>query len=287
MKARIRGAFAVAAALPLLAAWARAGNLDATLGSYGATLGAGAAVAAERSAFGQNPAALRPGSAGAGFGFHRPYGLGDLGVAEAGAYLDGARAGLACGWRATEIEGVYSEQGFRVAPSARLARDSGFPGELDVGAGLTAWRTAIGGRDVEWDAAAEAGLAWRFFPRLKAGLFAAGLSPRRPDAEAGRVLQAGLSADSRAARGESPGQTVRLDFRKTGAAPWRILASLTARPVPGWEASVGASARPFRISAGLGLAWRGFRVRQAVRYHRYLGRTWLPGLGFERPGKGS
>lgn len=279
-----------AAAVLGLVALARAGDLAPTAGAYGATLGAGAATAAERSAFGQNPAALRPGAFGLRLDSHRPYGLDDLGVAEAGLFLDGKRAGLSCDWRVTSIAGFYSEHGFRLAPSVRILARDGFPGILDFGYGLSVWRAELAGMAPEWDGSQEAGAAWRPWPRLKAGAFAAGL-PLHPAATLpGRVMQFGLEADSRAPSsggnaGES-GQALRLDFRKSGDGAWKVLASLTANPHPGVEASVGVAARPFRMAAGLALSWRGFRVRQAIRYHRYLGRTWISGLGYERTSGG-
>jgi hypothetical protein len=80
---------------------------------------------------------------------------------------------------------------------------------------------------------------------------------------------------------EGPGgggaQALRLDFRQTGGLPWRTLASLSIRPHAACEFTVGLATPPFQASAGCALSWRGFRVRQALRYHRYLGRTWLSG----------
>jgi hypothetical protein len=97
-------------------------------------------------------------------------------------------------------------------------------------------------------------------------------------------VQFGLEADNRApdaaGRPEAPAQILRLDFRKGGEGPWRALASISALPHPGVEATLGLAARPFQAAAGLSLAWRGFRVREAARYHRYLGRTLLTGLDY-------
>lgn len=273
-----------------LIAAAHAGNLAPASGVYAASLGAGAATAAERSGFGQNPAALRPGGAGLRLDYHRPYGLEDLAVAEAGLWADGGRAGIALDWRATSITGLYSEHGFRLAPSFRIASGSGFPGTLDAGAGFTGWRQSLAGSGAAWDMGWEAGLCWRPWPRLAGGVFASGLRvPEGRDAP-GRILQFGFAADSRprAAPGNGPesGQSLRLDFRKSGAGPWRALASLSIRPFPGVEATFGAASPPFQAAAGLAVSWRGFRVRQAFRYHRYLGKTWLSGaaLALRRPG---
>jgi hypothetical protein len=281
----VKSVAAAAAGLGLVAL-AQAGNLAPTAGAYGATLGAGAATAAERSGFGQNPAALRPDAFGLRLDCHRPYGMDDLGVAEAGASLDGKRAGLACDWRVTSITDLYSEQGFRLAPSVRILARDAFPGTLDLGYGISAWRSALAGSAPAWDPSQEAGVAWRPWPRLKAGAFAAGL-PLHPAATLpGRFMQIGLEADSRdpEAIGKygALAQVLRLDFRKSGDGAWKALASLSVRPYGGVEASVGVAARPFQIAAGMALAWQGFRIRQALRYHRYLGRTWLSGLDYER-----
>jgi hypothetical protein len=60
-----RKAFLLAAGLLLGGPWpCRAGNQGLASGIYGATLGAGAATASERCAWGQSPAALRPGEGG-------------------------------------------------------------------------------------------------------------------------------------------------------------------------------------------------------------------------------
>jgi hypothetical protein len=268
------------------AALAQAGNLGLTSGAYGATLGAGGATAAERSAFGQNPAALHAGAFGLRLDCHRPFGLEDLAVAEAGFSLDGRRAGLACDWRATSIADLYSEHGFRLAPSVRILTREGFPGTFDFGYGISAWRSALPGTGPVWSPSQEAGVVWRPWPRLKAGAFAAGLPLHPASAYPDRIMQFGLEADSRLEG--SPGdaeafrQILRLDFRKSGDGAWRALASLSASPHAGMEATVGVAARPFQIAAGLGLSWRGLRIRQAMRYHRYLERTWLSGLDYER-----
>jgi hypothetical protein len=281
---KIGAAAAAAAGTLALACAAQGGNLAPASGIYGATLGAGAATGAERSAFGQNPASLSPGSYGLRLDYHRPYGVEDLEVAEAGAYFDTGNLGAACDWRVTSITDVYSEQGFRWAAAWRVIGREGFPGVVDLGYGLTAWRAAFAGAMPAWELGQEAGIAWRLCPRLKAGAFAAGL-PWLPSRNApGRILQIGLEADSRApeAVGASRpmGQILRLDFRKSGDGPWRALASISAHPLPAAEASLGLAAHPFQAAAGVSLAWRGFRVREAARYHRYLGRTLLTGLDF-------
>ncbi len=273
------------AALALsLAGIAQGGNLAPASGIYGASLGAGAATGAERSAFGQNPAALRPGAYGFRLDYHRPFGLEDLEVAEAGLFFDLGVSGATCDWRVTSITDVYSGQGFRTAAAWRPVARDGFPGLLDIGYGITAWREAFGGEPPGWMAGQEAGLAWRPWPRLKAGAFAAGLPWLPYRGAPGRILQFGMEADSRApdpkGKPKAPAQILRLDFRKIGDGPWRALASVSALPHPAVEASLGLAAHPFQAALGVSLAWRGFRVREAGRYHRYLGKTLLTGLDY-------
>lgn len=278
----------IGSALPVAAA-----DRALTTGAYAATLGAGGATGAERSAFGQNPASFRPGGMGAHLDFHRPFGLGDLEVCEAGAYLDAVHWGVAVDWRQTGIEALYAEHGFQIAQTFRLGGPGGFPGVLDLGAVWNAWRTEWpgGSRSLDWDHGL--GLAWRPFSRLKAGAFVLGL-PLDPRAEPGsdRVLQWGLEADSRdpepaAGRGGGSGrrrgiQILRLDFRKTGNTDWRTLASLTFSPHPALEFTGGFSGPPFQAALGARFSWAGCGLRQSLRYHRFLGRTWLSGLDYSR-----
>jgi hypothetical protein len=272
----------------LAASSARGGNLAPVTGAYGGSLGAGAATAAERSGFGQNPAALRPGRFGAHAHFHRPFGMDELQVAEAGLFADGSRFGAALDWRETGVEGWYGEEAFRAAPGLRLGSPRGFPGELDLGMEWEYWRTRWpgGGETSFWSHGF--GAAWRMLPRLKAGAFAAGLPLDGGAARIDRILQWGLEADSRdpdQAAGASPSalQVLRLDFRKTGNTPWRVLASLAVRPHPAVEFTGGLANPPFQASLGVRLSWRGAEWHQALRYHRYLGRTWLSGLAWSHP----
>jgi hypothetical protein len=260
---------------------ARAANLAAVSGSYGASLGAGAAVAADRSGFGQNPAALSPGRMGFRLDFHRPFGLEDFRVAEAGAFLDGERAGIALDWRATEITDLYAEHGFRLAPSLRLDR-AAVPGRLELGYAVEAWRQAEAGEKARWDFAQEMGAVWRPCARLGFGAFAAGWPPFPGQARQARALRFGGEAYSRDPASAGPLQIARLDFHAAEALPWRAAASLTLRPHPALELTAALGVPPFQVSGGLALAWGGARVRQALRYHRWLGRTWLSGLDYAR-----
>ncbi|HKP97036.1 MAG TPA: hypothetical protein VJ385_14895 [Fibrobacteria bacterium] len=292
--------------LPILGALpALGGNQALVTGGYGGTLGAGGATGGERSAFGQNPAALRPGGTGAHLDFHRPFGLDGLEVAEAGAWLDGSRWGLSAGWRQTGVEGLYAEHGFRLTQTVRFGKPGGFPGAFDLGAAWYGWRTQWpGGRTgTAWDHGL--GLAWRPFPRLKAGAFVLGLPLDLSDASrtdrsrtgdrsrAGRILQWGLEADSGDRDGSGPdgqgpggqgpgGRILRLDFRKTGETPWRTLASLSLGFHPGVELTGGFAGPPFQASLGARLSMAGWDLCQALRYHRFLGRTWLSGLAYSR-----
>ena len=295
-----KAAIAGAAAWMLAAAGsAWGGNQALVTGAYGGTLGAGAATAAERSAFGQNPAALRPGRFGIHAHFHRPFGLEELQVAEAGVFADGGRFGASFDWRGTGVEGLYGEQALQAGQTFRWGRTGdGFPGVLDLGLSWD-WRQAAwpGGRNTNaWSHGF--GAAWRVLPRFKAGAFLAGLPLDEDGAgRMDRVLQWGLEADSRdpdppsgsrAGNSGSPGspsgalQALRLDFRKTGETPWRVLASLSLSPHPAVELTGGLANPPFQASLGIRFAWQGLEWHQAVRYHRYLGRTWLSGLAYSR-----
>ncbi len=283
----------IAAAACLLAGAekARGGNQALVTGIYGGTLGAGGATAAERSAFGQNPAALRPGRIGAHAHFHRPFGLDELRVAEAGILADGRHFGAAFDWRETGVEGLYSEQALQSGQTLRLGRSgAGFPGVLDLGLSWDRRRESWpGGRTtIAWSHGF--GASWRMHSRFKAGAFLAGLPLETEGAgRMDRVLQWGLEADSRdpdrnGSRADRKGslQTLRLDFRKTGDTPWRALASLSLSPHPSVELTGGMANPPFQASLGIRFAWRGAEWHQAIRYHRYLGRTWLSGMAYSR-----
>lgn len=278
----------------------RCGNLAPTAGQLGGSLGAGAAVAAERSAFGRNPAALRPGQAGCHLGFHRPFGLEDLAVAEAGAFADGTRWGTAFAWRQTGAEALYRERALDVTQTFRLAGGNGrFPGVLDAGGSWTAWGIEMPGRKAGYDWSQGFGVAWRMLPRFKAGAFALGL----PLADGGpshfdRILQWGLEASSGAVSGTTgnragpweegrAAQVLRLDFRKTGDTPWRSLASLSWCPHEAFRITGGIANPPFQAALGIKVSWMGADWDQAVRYHRYLGRTWMSGMGFSRSWRGA
>ncbi len=251
-----------------------ADNQALASGIYGASLGAGGSVAAERSAFGQNPAALRPRSLGLRLDFHRPYGIADVRVAEAGFHADLAHWGAAWDWRATEITDLYAEQGFQCAPAARF-------GPLDLGFAASAWRTEWPGSPSRWEFAQAWGFAWRPAARLKLGGFAAGLPWPGDRSRRDRILQAGMEAAG--GDPETAAQILRLDFRRTGETPWRVLASLSLRPHPVIEATAGLAVPPFQASLGCRIAWGGAQLSQSLRYHRYLGRTWLSGIAYNRP----
>lgn len=286
----IPGAFFRGPVLPVLAAIASAcnpasaGNQALVTGLYAGSLGAGGATAAERSGFGQNPAALRPGRIGAHADFHRPYGMDGLQVADAGISADAAWFGAAFDWRETGVEGLYGEQGLQAAQTLRCGRASAFPGILDLGASWILWRSFWpgGGREIAWSHGF--GAVWSPIPRFKAGAFAAGL-PLEPDApeRTDRILQWGVAAYSRDPDGEGLLQALRLDFRETADTPWRILASMSLRPHPAVEFTAGLANPPFQGSLGIRLAWKGAEWSQALRYHRYLGRTWLSGFAYSRP----
>lgn len=266
------------------AAWA--GNQALTAGLYGATLGAGGATAAERSAFGQNPAAVEPMRAGGMLHFHRPFGLEEIQVAEAAGFWDFRRAGFALGWRQTGVDGLYQEDGWSFNPSLRIGSGEGLPGELTLGAALILWQSAMPGfRSQAWGRGL--GWTWRPHPQVKLGGFALDAPLRAPGAPGpDAVWQGGLELSSRAPSRPTTSyaarQTFRLDARKTGHTPWRTLASLTVSPHASVDLSGGLSTAPFQVSLGLALQFAGFRLHPAFRYHRYLGRTLLSTVGFSR-----
>ncbi|MEO6095451.1 MAG: hypothetical protein ABIW76_07165 [Fibrobacteria bacterium] len=273
------------AAFHLALATAFAGNQALVTGFYAGSLGAGGATAAERSGFGQNPAALRPDRIGAHADFHQPFGMDGLQVSEAGISGDAGFFGAAFDWRETGVEGLYGEQGLQASQTLRLGRaGSAFPGILDLGASWIRWQSFWpgGGREIAWSHGC--GAVWWPIRRFKAGAFAAGLPLEAGARErTDRVLQWGFEADSRDPDGDDFLQVLRLDFRKTADTPWRILASLSLRPHPSVEFTAGMANPPFQGSLGVRLAWHGAEWRQALRYHRYLGRTWLSGLVYSHP----
>lgn len=269
---RASGAAALAAALAG-AAWGA--NQGLTTGAMAATLGSGAACGTERTAFAGNPASLAPGRAGARLDWHRPYGVEALEVAEAGAHWDFARFGTALAWRQTAVADVYLEQGWELRQGWRAL--TGRP--LDFGAAVTVGREAYPG-GTRAGASVAAGARWQPLPRLRAGAFAGGIGGEAP------VWHFGAEALARGggARedGDFPPQAVRLDFRKSGEAPWRVLASLSISPHPIAQITAGLATAPFQAAAGVTLRWSGFEAGQAYRYHRYLGGTFLTGAGWSR-----
>lgn len=258
-------------------------------------MGAGAATAAEPIAFGQNPAAMRTPErgileAGVQFDFHRPYGLEELQVSDAGGYCGSYRGGLGVSWRETEVADLFRERALAFNPVLRLgSARSRFPGQLDVGGNWTLWRTEITGDEVKWNGSQGLGMVWRLLPRLKLGGYALGLPWPGSGSPIDPVWQWGLEAMSREVKpsGQTsgrnrpgPAQTLHLDFRKTGNMPWHVLGSLSLSLHPSLQVSAGLSTPPFQIAFGLRVGWGGLEWNQSLRYHRYLGRTSLSGLAY-------
>lgn len=271
----------------LFASMAAGSNQGLSSGGYGASLGAGGAMAAERCGWGQSPAALRPGQRGILLGTHRPFGLEEVRVMEAGGFWDLQRAGFGGTWRQTGVEDLFLEQGFEGQASWRFGGGrSGFPGRLDVGGALTWWRQATAGRPGIGRGEQGYGLVWKPFPRLGAGAFVRGLSFRKSDYLDGesrnRIMQCGLQAESRPATqgGEGPAQVLRFDLRRTGDTDWRALASLSVRPHQSFEITSGLASAPFQFSLGIRLDFSGIAFHQAFRQHRDLGATWLGSIAF-------
>lgn len=256
-------------------------------GLHGATLGAGGATGAERRASGGNPAAIAPSRRGFLLHAHRPFGLGDLLVAEAGASWDRERWGWGAAWRQTGAESLFLAHVLEVQGAHRLPALPGFlPGSLDLGSSVSAMRRGIAGREPAWDFRHGHGAVWRPAPALAIGAFARGLilPVRAKDGpfggEADPIRQIGLEARAPRAAGRAA-QSFRFDLRKNGSGEWRALAALSLSPHPGFEASAGLSSAPFRFSLGMRLAWGGFAAWQAFRHHGTLGPTWLSSLGWE------
>lgn len=282
MSGRRRAGWAHVLALAVLgAAPARASDPGAVAGIHGATLGAGAATAAERRAGGQNPAAFAPGRCGILLHAHRPFGIGDLAVAEAGASRDGKRGGLGATWRQVGARDLFLARTFE-AQGARRLRLPGLPGRLDLGSALSATRREIAGGQAAWDFRHGHGVLWRPVPAFSVGGFARGLtwpSGGREGWETSLIRQIGVEA--RAPGGGIASQSIRFDLRKTGTGDWRALASLSLSPHPACEAAAGLSSAPFRFSLGMRFAWGGMAAWQAFRHHGTLGPTWLSSLGWE------
>ena len=278
----------IALSVILLDARAEGSNQGLSSGAFGASLGAGAATAAERCGWGQSPAALRPGGKGFLVHTHRPFALEEVRVMEAGGYLDLRRAGFGAAWRQTGVDGLFLEQGFEAQASWRLgAGRSGFPGQLDMGGAWTWWRQAVAGRPATGRGEQGYGLVWRLLPQLHAGGFVRGMSFRKSAYVKGesqdRILQCGLEAESGVASsqgGTGTTQVLRFDLRRTGDTDWRALASLSVRPHPSFEVTSGLSSAPFQFSLGIRLSFSGLEFHQAFRQHRDLGPTWLSSLAY-------
>lgn len=268
----------------------QAGNQDVTTGMYAATLGAGGATAAERDAFGQNPAAFLPSKIGrvrAGFhlDFHQPYGMEELRVADAGAFCDLSRGGLAMDWRQTEVDGLYQEQGWSIHPAFGLRYVwAGYPIKVDVGGSWTWWNTHLAQEKASSETSHGMGFVWHVLPRLKVGAFTNGsVLSWNTFRYSENIWQWGLEANSRNPnddKGKGLSQSLHLDFRKVEGRPWRSLAGFTLSPHPVLCISAGFATPPFQVSAGLKLSWEGLQWYQSLRYHRYLGRTFLSGVAF-------
>ena len=273
--------------------FSQAENPASTTGLYGATLGAGAATAAQRMAFGQNPAALLPSETGglaSGFhlDYHRPYGMEDLSVSEAGVYCDFKQGGFQLSWKETSLLEVYHEQGFSFNPSFRFGnRHNSFPGFLDIGTVLTFWRFDFPEQQNFFTGTHGYGLVWQPLPRFKTGGFILGLPvPGLPGPNLEQIWQYGFEATSRGfERGSQNGfwQTLRLDFRKSNSTSWRTLAAWSFNPNSACQLTAAFASTPFQASFGIDCGFVGWRWYQAIRYHRFLGRTILSGLSFVSP----
>lgn len=287
-----RGA-AWALALAATAAPAAGQGAGPVSGVLAATLGAGAATGAERAAWDGTAAAFEPGTAGILLHAHRPFGMGELAVLEAGAWRDGRRLGLAAAWTQVEVEELYLGQGWELRAACRLGREERGPaGKWVAGAALAWERRTAAGRPAEEAWRQGYGLTWRPSSRIALGLMAREIPLGRGLAgdweDQGMSWQWGMEAGSgpaapgraRKAQGSGMGQTLRFDLRKTGAAPWRTLAAWSLRPHPSVEATAGLSSAPFQFSLGLRAAWAGWSFHHALRHHRHLGASRLSTLAW-------
>lgn len=270
------------------AATSRAGeNGGPTAGAYAASLGAGAALGLEPSAWGGTPAALIPGSLGFLLHAHHPFGMEELGVGEVGAHGYARRFGGGFSFRQLRVTDLYMERSVEIRIAARLLPSGTWAGTLDAGLSLSADRVDLAGREGAFGGGQGLGLIWRPLPRLAAGLMARGMplgrGMDRDWEDQGLLWQAGLEARSGGRESGGPVQVLRFDLRKTGASAFRSLASYGVSPHPAVEATAALSSAPFRFSLGLKAAWGGFAFHQAWRHHRWLGGEALPSLGYTRP----
>ncbi len=295
---------------PALLSCARAQGIEVSGGAYAGTLGAGAATAEDRLALGANPAAISPGTFGLAMDWHRPYGIPGLGVGDFGVYRDAERLGLAAHWRDTGVEGLYREEDFEGTVSwsffgkgkgkgngdvATVASGKNSGEGIIIGYSLLGSQSEIYGEAKTFAARQSLGAIWHPLPTLAFGGFVRGF----PEYSFGddfsrssqRVVEFGATARTRCARPTgSPGDTAQpetgigqslsLDFRKNGDTPWKTLAALTLSPHPCLRICVGLANPPFQASLGIALDWGRIRILQALRYHRYLGQTWLSGIQF-------
>jgi hypothetical protein len=260
---------------------ASASDPGAVAGIHGATMGAGAAAASERRAGSQNPAAFAPSRRGFLLHAHRPFGLEDLAVVEAGASRDGERWGFGATWRQIGAEELFLGQSLEVQAARRLGPFPGpLPGTLDLGSAFSVTRRVTAGRETAWDYRHGHGATWRPVPALAIGAFARGLAAPFGGGEAASLIRQ-IGVEARAPRGAGgASQSLRFDLRRTGSGDWRALASLSLSPHPAFEAAAGLSSAPFRFSLGIRIAWGGLAVWQAFRHHGALGPTWLSSRGF-------
>jgi hypothetical protein len=259
-------------------------------GSFGGSLGAGAALGLEPSAWGGSPATLLSSPWGFHLHAHHPFGLEEIGVFEAGGHLRLGRYGGALTAHQVEVEDLYRAQDAELRLSRRFGKVGNFPGTLDFGGGWSLGTVALSGHPRAFGAAQAYGLAWRPLPRLAAGMMArnlplgARLSDMGGDWEdRGLVWQAGLEACSADPGSGGMRQSLRFDLRKTGGSAWRSLAALGIRPHPAVEAIASLSSDPFQFSLGLRASWAGWSFHQAFRHHRWLGGTGLSTLAFAGP----
>lgn len=240
-------------------------------GSYGATVGAGSAVAWERQSFGGNPAALNPNSLGFAVAGYSPFGLDAVTVMEAGAHADSERWGASLTYRGDYVRDEGATSAWQMQAASRWGSDwtSGF---------------SLRYQDEEgWNAGSETGgalgILWHGLP-----FFTAGALAEETFTFNGLVLGLGYGADwgTRFAGGAYAWRFCVEGFSDSNSESlWRmggevdLHASLSL--YGGWSPQLSTWALGARFGMG---HWQGFH---ALRRHAALGSTSLESGRWTRP----
>lgn len=287
-----------------------ADNMAVTTGEYASSMGAGAATAMEYVAFGQNPAAFSAKNFNSttsqktekNFGlrldFNRPFGLEEMSVSDLGAYCDLNHIGLGWGYRQTAVEDVYRETGYQINPRFNFgANKPSLLGSIQLGMQITYWRQEMVAEKTIWKINQGFGGVWRPLPQLALGGFVQGLplwNGNTKPMEAGNftdelIWQWGLTVKNTSEKQPPKNifdQELHIDFRKMGELPLRVSGAYSLGLNPWVKWSLGVCTPTFQIATGVKIGWGGLALNQALRYHRYLGRTSLSGLAYSSSSSG-